>query len=202
MPDYAVRITHPYAEIAQLVSAWALRSETMAVYEHPKDHKVNRTHCHLVITGTNVDKKQLRNIASKFADVKGNENCSFKEFTGEEKAYVYMTKGVHDPKYLLCIPETTAQSWKEKWVEPVKYVKVDKNTARYNEFVLSQRYEIDAEERKECKFYIVRRCARFYVRKVLNMCFTPEVVNIYKMLVRTFCYDEDIPIPEKEKCEW
>lgn len=201
MPDYAVRITHSYEQIAQMVSAWAMRSETMVVYEHPKDEKVNRTHCHMVITGTNVDKKQLRNIASKYIDVKGNENCSFKEFNGDKKAYVYMTKGVHDPKYLLCIPKSQADEWKASWVAPSKSaVKVDKWTKMYNEFVLSQGYEIQNEQTNP--LFVVKRCALFYVRQVLGMPFTPNAVNIYKMLCRTYCYDNNIQIPERDKLEW
>jgi len=202
MPDYAVRITHSYEKIAQLVSAWALRSETMAVYEHPKDAKVNRTHCHMVITGTNVDKKQLRNIASKFCDVKGNENCSFKEFTGEETAYVYMTKGVHDPKYLLCIPTTTAEDWKAKWTPPQVYEKVDKYTKRYNEFVLSQCGLIDEEPNDAAKLFEVKRLAQYYVRVMLKFTFTVEAINNYKMLVRTYCYDNKISIPKGDKLDW
>lgn len=201
MPDYAVRITYPYEKIAQLVSAWALRSETMAVYEHPADGKVKRTHCHMIVTGTNVDKKQLRNIASKFVEVKGNENCSFKEFTGEERAYVYMTKGIHDPKYLLCIPRVTADSWKMSWVEqPAAPPKADKYTKLYRMFVDTQRYDIDNEEQN--KLYVVKKCAREFVRNTLEMVFTVNALNIYKMLVRTFCYDEGISIPSGDKLDW
>lgn len=202
MPDYAVRITHSYEEIAQLVGAWAMRSETMAVYEHPKDAKVNRTHCHLVITGTNVDKKQLRNIASKFADVKGNENCSFKDFTGEETAYIYMTKGEHDPKYLLCIPEGKAVDWKARWKPREVYEKIDKNTKRYNEFVSSQCVFIDNEPTEEAKLFEVKKLSRYYVRVMLKLTLSIDAINVYKMLVRTYCYDNSISIPRGDKLEW
>lgn len=201
MPDYAVRISHPYERIASMVSAWALHAETMAVYEHGVDGESNRVHCHMVITGTNISKKQLRNVAARFCDVKGNENCSFKEFNGDKKAYIYMTKGIHDPKYLLCIPKDKADEWKADWVEPSKsVVKVDKWTKIYQQFVLSQRYEIDEE--KLNKLFVVKKCAREFVRDVLGMVFTVNALNIYKMLVRTFCYDEKITIPSGDKLDW
>lgn len=202
MPDYAVRITYPYERIASLVSAWAMRCETMAVYEHPQDERVNRTHCHMILTGTNVDKKQLRNIASRFADVKGNENCSFKAFTGEERAYVYMTKGVHDPKYLLCIPRITADDWKAKWTQQpaAAATPVDKWSKYYKQFVDSQGSEIRDETTNP--LYVCKKNAMFYVRDILGMVFTPNAVNIYKMLVRTYCYDYKIQIPSGDKLDW
>lgn len=200
MPDYAIRVTHPYERIASMVSAWAQRSETMVVYEHPADDEVKRTHCHMIVTGTNVDKKQLRNIGSRFADLKGNENCSFKEFDGDEKAYVYMTKGIHDPKYLLCVPKLTADCWKKQWTPPTKHEKVDKWTKMYNEFVTSQGYEIDQEEQN--KLFVVKRCAKYYVRVVLGMPISQNGANIYKMLARTYCYDNGISIPSADKLDW
>lgn len=200
MPDYAIRVTHPYERIASMVSAWAQRSETLVVYEHPADDKVKRTHCHMIVTGTNVDKKQLRNIGSKFVDLKGNENCSFKEYDGDDKAYVYMTKGVHDPKYLLCVPKVTADSWKARWTPPTKHEKVDKWTKVYNEFVMSQGYEIEQETQN--KLYVLKKCAKYYVRVVLGMPLSVNACNIYKMIARTYCYDNDISIPSGDKLDW
>lgn len=199
MPDYAVRISYAYDLVAKLVSAWGQRSKTMAVYEHTAA-EAERVHVHLVMTGTNVDKKQLRNIGSQFVSLKGNELCSFKEFTGEEKAYVYMTKGVHDPKYLLGFTKEQADDWKSKWVAPKKVEKIDKWSKIYNQFVDSQGYDIRQETTNP--LWVCKKCAMFYVREVLGLVFTPNAVNIYKMLVRTYCYDNKISIPTGDKLDW
>lgn len=200
MPDYAIRVTHPYERIASMVSAWAQRSETMVVYEHPADDDVKRTHCHMIVTGTNVDKKQLRNIGSRFADLKGNENCSFKEFDGDEKAYVYMTKGIHDPKYLLCVPKLTADCWKKQWTPPTKYEKVDKYTKIYKEFV--ERYNYAIQNEPHNKFLQVKALSKQYVREVLHLPLTVNNINIQKMVARTYCYDHQISIPSGDKLDW
>lgn len=201
MPDYAVRISYAYDMVASLVSAWALRSKTMAVYEHTAA-EAERVHVHLVMTGTNVDKKQLRNIGSNFVSLKGNELCSFKEFTGEERAYVYMTKGIHDPKYLLGFTKEQADEWKSKWKPEKKVEKVDKWTKIYMQFVDSQTAGIQYEETQAAQLFELKKLGRFFVLNVLGKTWTVDGINIYKMLVRTYCYDNEISIPSNDKLDW
>lgn len=202
MPDYAVRISYSYDMAAQLVSAWALRATHMAVYEHVGS-QTQKIHIHLVIRGTNVDKKQLRNIGAKFLNLKGNELCSFKDFTGDEKYMTYMTKGIHEPKYLLGYTKEDHNKWIGDWVQqPAAGPKLDKNTKRYNEFVSSQCAMIDDEPCEAAKLFEVKRLAKYYVRTMLGLCLSIDAINVYKMLVRTYCYDNEISIPKGDKLEW
>lgn len=197
MPDYAVRLTYAYDDIASLIGAWALRVEQLAVYEHVGE-ATKKVHCHLVMTGSNVDKKQLRNIAMKYRDVKGNELCSFKQFDGSDIYMSYMTKGKHEPKYLKGYTIDDHERWIKAWRPPsVSQQKVDKNTKMYQEFCVSQGYEM-----LDNNILSIKRAGKYYVRNVLNMCFSVNACNIYKMLVRTYCYDNDITIPAGDKLDW
>lgn len=121
MPSYAVRITYDYKTFAPIIKLWAEKCEKVAVYEHVGE-KTGKTHIHLALWRTSVDKKQLRNIAMKYLDVKGNERCSMKaletDWTLAIRYYVYMTKGKHDPSFLKEYTQEEADGWKAQWKAP------------------------------------------------------------------------------------
>ena len=121
--NYAVRISHPAEIVKRICSLWALRSKKLACYEHNDDGASN-IHCHIIIEGADVEKKQLRNIASEVADVKGNALMSFRsEYDGAVQGFSYMTKGKYDPVYLHGWTAADHDTWKAAWVPPTDYVK-------------------------------------------------------------------------------
>lgn len=89
MHNYFVRITRSYSDLSGLVLSWAARADKMVVYEHVGD-ATEKTHIHMVIIGSEVCKKQLKNLVG-FMNFKGNGDWSFKEYE-EGDAMVYMTK--------------------------------------------------------------------------------------------------------------
>lgn len=125
MPNYAVRITHPYFVAQRIVAVWATKCVKMAVFSHIGE-KTEKPHIHLALEGTSVDKKQLRNLASATGiSVKGNEYMSFKDLDAEggQTYYVYMTKGVHSADYLLGWSVDDVEAWKKLWVPPAEHKK-------------------------------------------------------------------------------
>lgn len=203
MPNYAARLSYSYDMARALVGAWALKCDNMAVYEHIGT-QTEKVHIHLVMTGTSVDKKQLRNIGSKFLNCKGQENLSFseKEYDGSPRFMSYMTKGVHDPKYLKGWTNNDHIAWKDAWVPPnKKQVKEHRDVKIYREFCVCEGYEIE-QEISAVKLLVVIACAKHYVRETLGMPFSVNACNIYKMLVRTYCYDNKISIPDASKLAW
>lgn len=121
--SYAVRITHPAEIVKRICSLWALRSKRLVCYQHDDDGASN-IHCHIIIEEADIEKKQLRNIASEVADVKGNSRMSFrKEYDGAEQGFSYMTKGKYNPVYLHGWTVDDHEKWKAAWVEPAEYVK-------------------------------------------------------------------------------
>ena len=127
MPHYAVRVTHSFLQARPIVHEWAMRADKVLVYEHSKDTNTARdkTHIHMLLVNTSIDKKQLRNIAGATGvPVKGNEHMSFKMAEEPFGTYItYMTKGVLDASYNKGFtPEELAQ-YKHDWITPHEYVK-------------------------------------------------------------------------------
>lgn len=216
--DYFVRITHSYAAIAGLVSLWAMRCEKLAVYEHTGE-KTEKIHCHLLILGSNTQKKQLRNIGSDIVDLKGNENCSFKECVSWETPVVYMTKGNLDPKYLKGFTKEEAVEWKSKW-QPRNVYRKPNPLASVFEYVFGDPYDVeDAQAFRVPKgvleddvkaFPPTYNAFRMVVTRSRQMVFaknddfwSPKCANEHKTMVLTYCMRFHIPIPDGSKWkEW
>jgi len=201
--DYFVRVTYSYDKIASMVSLWSCRSEKLVVYEHVGE-KTEKIHCHILILGCNIHKKQLRNLGSTCVSLKGNELCSFKECDQHWKtACVYMTKGKLDPKYLKGFSQDEAEKWKSEFVEPPHSEKVSSREKLYNEFfqVLPDFDEVPASSRSEVywKFNYLKPYARRYAFQRNSYLWTPKAANDYKMLLMTYCFRYDIPIPKDHK---
>jgi len=131
-----IRISHPWEKVKELVMNWEAYCLTIVVYQHDADEDVNRTHCHMVLTGLCVGRKRLRQIAdSKGFPIKGNENCSIVAYDGSKTPYVYMAKGTLDPVFLKGFDQNTAEEWKQAWVEPnQRESKLPKIEEMYNLF--------------------------------------------------------------------
>lgn len=213
--DYFVRITHPYATLVPLVSDWALKCEKMAVYEHVGS-ATEKVHCHLVIIGSRIQKKQLRNIALLYnIDLRGNEMCSFKICISPEVPLIYMTKGSIDPSYIKGWEPSEARLWKAKWVAPTKHVKIGSDEMYYNDMImdwdLKRAFDDDPtnnkiigrEERDRAIFLYIKHWFRNAVfiqeRRIWNM----KAILKYKMCMMTYCMRNNITIPRDTKwAEW
>lgn len=213
--DYFVRITHSYEASVRVLSAWALRCEKMVCYEHVGT-QTEKIHIHVVILGSSVCKKQLRNIGQQFVPLKGNENCSFKECQSWETPLVYMTKGNLEPKYLMGFTKEECDSAKAKWVEPS--AQPSKQRQIYNEcfYIESEgwwkpdmsnhdevmRADLQHSVKCDCEFNKVKVKAK---RFVMSKCDVWDVraMGMYKMLVNTYCMFQGVPFPDKTKWkEW
>lgn len=214
MPRYSyfVRISSPWADVQRVVLAWSLRVDTIVCYEH--DENPSNIHCHIALTGADVAKKQLRNIAmAQDVNVKGNENCSFKELDSSQKPYVYMTKGVHLPKYLKGYDSSEAETWMKEWKAPKDNKKIDDwdmlwltmltdfefHTAGggddlYKEWMMPPDNKIN--------FYIVRENVKAYVLHKRGGFHKPQNYNIYKCLMRGIIYHWSITVPKGENSFW
>lgn len=111
--DYFCRITRSYSDLSGMVAVWSERAFKMVVYEHTGE-ETEKTHIHMVIIGSSVCKKQLKNLVA-YLNLKGNEDWSFKDYDGDDTAMTYMTKGSLDPKYLKGFTQQEADRWKSLW---------------------------------------------------------------------------------------
>jgi len=202
--DYAVRITYSYEEAARIIRSWSTRVSQMVVYEHIGT-KTQKKHIHLLIKGSALHKKQLRNIAADTKiDVKGNELMSFKAFDGDEMYCTYMSKGIHDPAYLQGYTPAEAQVWKSKWVEPAKHAKKSADLLLYEDVFdgdySEQHWENWHKENPEkFKFDWVRSFAHGMVFQNNKLIWNNRATNQYKMLVYTYCYRNGIPMVDTKK---
>ena len=224
--DYFVRITHPYVSVASLLGTWALRCEKLLAYEHVGT-KTEKVHIHILIMGSALQKKQLRNIGQQYADLKGNELCSFKECITWEQPVVYMTKGNLEPVYNKGFETKELAELKAKWVEPKKYEKKSANQTLYEGWECSDWKQLanklandEAEWRKRyesadrfgqdsmivndiyCAFDTVREYFRQYIFDQNHHIWDQQAVNKYKMMVMTYCFRNHISIPKNEWSKW
>lgn len=199
-----VRITHPYDNCKALVRTWAESCERMIVYEHVGS-VTEKVHIHIVIEGSEYHKKWLRELGSRQGVIlKTNKYCSFKEFDGDKRAIVYMTKGINDPKYNKGYSEEDIALWKSQWVDHPKskdamlYDSVFGDD-EYMDGVYKDWYERNQEQLdKELnpRFKWVKSIA--YSRALLHNGYIVNIktINDYKMLVYTYCAQHDLFIPD------
>lgn len=222
--DYFVRITHPYASLAALVGAWALRCEKLVAYEHTGT-QTEKVHVHLLILGSSICSKQLRNIGKMYVNLKGNELCTIKECVTWEQPVVYMTKGKLDASYAMGFTKDQLDELKAKWVEPKRYEKKSVNQQFYESWEASdwkqlrnaihaatelQRKrlaETDAFGRDSAlvneepvEFQAIKKYFRNYVFTNNHHIWDQQAVNKYKMMVMTYCFRNDVSI--SSKTEW
>jgi len=197
MPHYAVRITHSYEDCARAIGVWALRCDKIIVYEHQGD-KTNKVHIHAALYNTNIDKKQLRNVAAETGlPCKGNENMAFTKRDWDlDPIYItYMTKGKHDPKYNKGYSSEEVLTFRNNWKEPTLYQKKDPK-----DLIMFQEWECNYTD-----FYQVQKSAKEYINIRIMPVWNAYAINQYKMLMRTYLYQCPmvvIPKEYKDKFTW
>lgn len=202
--SYMVRITHSYDACKALVDTWAMSCEKMVVYEHVGS-VTEKVHIHLVIECSEYQKKWLRELGSRHGiNLKGNKNCSFKEFDGNYTAMVYMTKGVYDPKYNKGYSESDVALWKSQWVQREE----SKDAMLYNHVFGDVQYIDDCYE-QWCesnpigtdpyhKFRYVKKHAYSQVLMLNGYIVNMKCINQYKMLVYSYCARNGLFIPDDD----
>jgi len=206
MYDYFVRITHPYEELVRLVSAWSLKCTSIAVFEHIGS-QTEKVHCHMVILGCSLQKKQLRNIGQQFAVLKGNEYCSFKECISYEVPLVYMTKGQLSAKYLKGFTIEQIDNARSRWVPPRSYSKKSRIQVITEDFfedypLEKQLKEVQPDDLIDGqwtthKFNLVRKRAYRIAADEYNGILQPQFWTLFKTLVFSYCYKFNISLPTK-----
>lgn len=209
MPSYFVRITHAYEIAKPIIHEWATRCDSMLVYEHSQATKTSKgkTHIHVILVNTSVDKKQLRNIAAATKiPVKGNENMSFKAYDGANKPITYMSKGKVDPMYNKGYEVDVIEAAKAAWVEPEEYVKESPWEQLYLEYkpfapsIQKIDWEAWANSLSDTQptvdnFTPLDTHARTWLNKKLRGIWEPRHDNMLRCIVKSHCWQNNIKIP-------
>lgn len=211
--SYAVRITYDYDTIKPLMDCWADRCQKMAIYEHIGE-RTNKTHIHIVIEGCEVAKEQLKNMAKPTPiNLKGNKQSSFKKYDGNERALVYMTKGVLSPKFLKGWTDLDADRWKKLWVGDLGH-QVSKDVLVYEDcydeltFEVAWRYyqrdhpnTYDSKNpmtNNDYQYQFIKSWARNFAFQRYNRIWNIQAMNMYKMLVYTYVFRNNLVIPKDD----
>lgn len=94
-------IGKPYCDISGVINNWARESEQLLVYEHGPDDGASYTHCHILVMGIKLDKKQLYKRKDwKELGLDGKKKqFGFDTFQSGKKTIEYMSKGMYDPVF-------------------------------------------------------------------------------------------------------
>lgn len=202
--SYAVRITRSYDVLKDLVYVWAERCERVAVYEHV-GRATEKTHIHLVLSGCNVCKKQLKNlikihnIATQGA-LGGNKDWSFKDWDGDLNACAYMAKGSIEPSYLKGWTMEDHKKWLEMW-RGGKYESADADyyACCFHTTEFMEAYDNWFAKRSAnpyAEFNFIRAFAKHVVFDDFGKIWNLQAINRYKMLVYSYCYRNNVMIPQ------
>ena len=203
--DLFIRITHTYDECKHIVSRWAMECDKMAVYEHVGE-RTKKEHIHIAIKGSRVQGKQLRNIAKSVSQVslKGNENCSMKEWKNNDTPLVYMTKGQLKPRYLRGWSEAEAEQWRSQWVEPTpKSRKLSEIQKLYEAELANVNLKLKWEEynksNPEISWHAFLSKYIWRLAYEHNNCFVSmKTINDNRSLFMTYCYRNGIKVRDKD----
>lgn len=205
--NYCVRITRPYEVVKDIARVWAERCERVAVYEHVGKHTL-KTHCHMVLGGSEVCKKQLKNLLrihniNTQGTLGGNKDWSFKEWDGDENACAYMTKGYIKYSYLKLWNDQDHERWLTMWRgKPTQNAEQDIYDECFDDVVFlpayvdwkrNQQPHLDPKELFG-EFKFIREWVRLHVFNEYGRIWNLQAINRYKMLVYTYCYRNNVAI--------
>lgn len=194
--NLVIRISREY----DVIKPWfeTFTADKCIVYEHPKDDKVSRTHCHVLVYNASVKPDNMKYHLKKIdSTLKGRTDWVFSEKEVNDKFITYMSKGIHNPKMYKGYTEDEINKYKSEWVNPVS-LKVDngklvidkpvketkKKTKRELIELMKARYTEDMDTHEICKL----------IRKVLIE--NNEVIGLYKF---TDYYDALLMYGNKER---
>jgi len=215
--NLAVRITLPFADASGCVHAWALKAEKLLCYEH-LGSETEKVHVHLLLIGATVTTERLKQLSGLRGS--GNEFWSFKTKSkahgpittkNADRYITYMSKGIHDPKYVKGYDLKVLQACKEAWEER-------ENVANPGRVLLSEFREYLCFVR-EPGFFVLRlhpdgeeyetwdpmagKLFALYARKwafsKYDCVWSVQTAKIAKQVYLTFCMDMGIEIPQDVK---
>ena len=124
MPNYAPRVSIPFADLSGVLSLWSEVSEKMVVYEHAADEEVSTTHVHLIMINCKyATPEALKRMfyANINTERKGNDLWSWthKDFPNPDLSFIgYMSKKDLRPVFQKNILPAEVEEWKLKWSKP------------------------------------------------------------------------------------
>ena len=161
MSNYAVRVTLPYDDFADIIKKWADKCSKLIAYQHDADEEVSQTHVHLGLYGCTVKYEALKRMWPD-APGSGNEFWSMKDtyekivdrdigkqrFPVDESFITYMSKGELSPVFVKNFSKEEVEKSRQSWVEPVKADKsgdpsefyIRKVIVKYDQFTSLQRF--------------------------------------------------------------
>lgn len=207
--DYAPRLTFSYESLQRWISRVAMVSEKVLFYEHSDDPA--NVHIHGIIRGCSVAEKTLKNwVKETLGLTPTGTQWTFPQtykdkVTGERIAVndefvKYMSKGKYDPVYNKGYSEEFIADQKSKGFDK-KDRKVDKKQTAaeryYNEFVKWLWEKSNHDRVLDLDNYeVIKKAAYRYMMIQFSMPM-PYQLSLYKASVMRFCYDFNVPLPEK-----
>lgn len=210
-----VRVTHSFQDASGVVALWADRCEKLLCYEHVGD-VTEKIHIHLTIIGSNICKKQLRNIGDVMIPLVGNKYCSFKKFDLNETTYVYMTKGRLDPKFNKGYTQEQTDLYKSLWKDKESRLETfygnifddgDEDAIDYEYWVRDNNSPegqspaaLAAWRNKMAhgRFYWAKKTVHQWVFQHYKYIWCPAAANDYKALVYTYIFRHHVLIPDDD----
>lgn len=217
MPKTMGRITRSYADLSGCIRNLSLICNTLIVYQHDMDVKVNRTHIHYAATHE-CDRKTLKNHIQhgmRYGDkLDGNGDWSTKEWDGDTTSIVYMTKGEHDPVYSHGYTNEEIDAFKKAWKEKPPTEKKKKNEllgiyrsildSGYKPFfsrlgeVANIKYNPSTDTSAYPRFNEIKsyffKIMRSEYRHIYPL-MTPQFFKDRKTFVLTYCYENEVQMP-------
>lgn len=192
----AIRVSRDYISIQSWFDTFTY--DKIAVYEHPKDEEVSRTHCHILVYGLSVKSDNLKYHLKKIdSTLNGRTDWSFSDKEVDDNFITYMSKGTLSPKLLKGYDTDYIESLRLKWIDPVQMkiekgkIVVDKpiteskkKSKRELLELMKTRYTSDMSTTEVCKL----------IRRILIE--NNEVLGLYKVMDY---YDALIMYSDKER---
>lgn len=223
---YAIRITHPYAAISDVMRLWERYCRRLVCYEH-NDDGANNIHCHVHIEGVTVTKKRLQQMANQLVPmtraVQGKRATSLMSFRGNYDGhpigFAYLTKGKYLASYIAGSvwyeeAERLQQEWKDLWRDPKDYRKRNPWEELYDSFELTipikpppTQAEMDEwlvrtddtpPPNTKWAFREILIRANRYILDLNNRVFTPQFKSQRNCVLFTYCYRNKIAIRTHE----
>lgn len=123
------RITRPYSDLESVVLKMAFVSDKIIFYEHDKDDKIERTHCHFFTENLKVSTDTVKNWIKQSLNVSSfpktdwmfkteyEDRKSKKKIPVDHNCITYFSKGKLDPKFQKGFTQIEINNFKNSFVD-------------------------------------------------------------------------------------
>lgn len=192
--NLAIRLTRSASMLEEFFAKLPNVCDSSVWYEHPTDHKVNRTHCHGLIMDCKVSVETLKNWLRLIDNNWKRDNWSFKESYKmhgavkpvDLKFMIYMSKGKYDPVFNHNVSD--ADQYKNAWIEVCKVQQDIRDFAdprRTEE--QKTRWEMLQEVKRRLSLHSVELTTRMIIETIIDV-FHHNRVIVSRFKIRDF-YD-------------